>query len=407
MNGNQTYLPGSGQPRQCPVSIICVFNNPAVLRECLISSVRAGTPEAPHTEFIPVDNTAGQFSSAGAALNHGASLARNDVLVFVHQDVYLHSLPAVEAVAAALLDDDSIGLLGAIGVTKRGQLLGRIRDRIILSGERRAGFPDVDSVDEVLFMASREQILRQPLSEDHDLSWHAYAVEYGVRMRAMGLRVAVADIPLTHNSLTVNLDRLAEAHFRIAEEYPGHMPVVTTCGTVRPASQVRSHPLISLALRTQKWSYRWLRESLVAHRLRKRAKTATVLGDIRRDIDEICSAAGLTSALVISGLPDGQDRMRVDGPLELNRRGVRFSFVTADESSIAAMARSHSERQSIALTNISLDTVADIAAAMSGRPLMAGFHDNTGAWLLTGPAVAAAKLFYRARRSTPFAMKPT
>ncbi|MEO8284531.1 MAG: hypothetical protein ABI568_14205, partial [Pseudarthrobacter sp.] len=314
---------------------------------------------------------------------------------------------AVEAAAAALLDDDSIGLLGAIGVTNQGQLLGKIRDRIILSGERRAGLPDVDSVDEVLFMAPREQILRQPLSENHDLSWHAYAVEYGVRMRTLGLRVAVADIPLTHNSLTVNLDRLAEAHARIAEEYPGHMPVVTTCGTVRSAYEARTHPLITGAVKSQKWRYRWLRESLVAHRLRKRARATTVLGDIRRDIDEICSAAGLTSAVVISGLPDGWDRMRVDGPLELNRRGVRFSFVTADESSIADMARSHPERQSIALTNISFDAVADIAAAMSGRQLMAGFHDNTGAWLLTGPAVAAAKSFYRTQRSTPFAMKRT
>ena len=46
-------------------------------------------------EFLPVDNVDGRYRSAGAALNHGASMARNDVVVFVHQDVFLHSLAAV------------------------------------------------------------------------------------------------------------------------------------------------------------------------------------------------------------------------------------------------------------------------------------------------------------------------
>ncbi|MET1086454.1 MAG: glycosyltransferase [Arthrobacter sp.] len=407
MNLNPMSLPGPERPRRYAVSVVCVFNNPTVLRECLARSVQAGNLEAPQTELIPVDNTAGQFASAGAALNHGADLAGNDVLAFVHQDVYLHSLVAVEEAAAELLNDDSIGLLGAIGITKHGRLVGKIRDRIILSGERCCGTPDVDSVDEVLFMARRDQILQEPLSEDRDLAWHAYAVEYGVRMRATGRRVAVADIPLTHNSLTVNLDRLAEAHSRIAVCYPGQMPVVTTCGTVRLASEARRHSLVSGAFGAQKWRYRWLRESLVAHRLRKRVEAATVLGDIRRDIDEICSAADLTCALVISGTPEGHDRMHTDGPLELIRRGVRFSFLTAEERSIASMLRSQSEHQTIVLTNISFNAVAEIAAAISGRQVMAGFHDNTGAWLLTGPAVEAAKSFYSTPRSTPFAMRST
>ncbi len=76
----------------------------------------------------------------------------------------------------------------------------------------KSGLAEVDSLDEVLFMMRRDQILRHPLSEEADLSWHAYAVEYGARLRSMGYRVAVANIPLTHNSLTINLDRLAEAH---------------------------------------------------------------------------------------------------------------------------------------------------------------------------------------------------
>lgn len=388
-----------------PVSVICVFNNPSVLAECLTASVKAGIAKAPGTELIPVDNTSGQFPSAGAALNHGASLARNDVLVFVHQDVYLHSLPALEASAGILMDNPSVGLLGAVGVTHAGRVMGLIRDRVVLTGERSQGLSEVDSLDEVLFMVRREQIFVHPLAEDHDLSWHAYAVEYGVRMRSLGLRVAVADIPLTHNSLTINLDRLAEAHAWIAEAYPGQMPVITTCGTVQAPTRTWTIPLFGRLFEIHKWRYRWLRESLAAHRLRKQAKSVTVLGDIRRDIDDICSAAGLDSALVISALPSDLAATPVAGPLELNRRNVKFSFRTALESDLPSLVRSRPAHESIALTNISFGGAGDIAEALADRQIIAGFHENTGPWVLTGPAAAAAIPYYRTPQSTPFAMK--
>src|ERR1700757_2148227 len=120
--------------QRTPVSIVCVSNNSQVLNDCLIRSVDTHRTTAPETELIAVDNSRKQFSTAGAALNHGGSLAHNEVCVFVHQDVYLHSLVRLEEVAAALLTDNGIGLLGAIGITANGDLPGRIRDRVVLIG---------------------------------------------------------------------------------------------------------------------------------------------------------------------------------------------------------------------------------------------------------------------------------
>ena len=57
-----------------------------------------------------------------------------------------------------------------------------MRDRVVMIGEQ-AYATDVDSVDEVLFMIERKRALAEPLSEDPDLAWHAYAVEYGARVR--------------------------------------------------------------------------------------------------------------------------------------------------------------------------------------------------------------------------------
>ena len=388
-----------------PVSVVCVFNNPAVLQECLTASVEAGLPCAVDLEYLPIDNTARQFSSAGAALNHGAASARNDVVVFVHQDGFLHSIPALEKIAAALMADLSLGMVGATGMTGEGRLVGRIRDRIVLSGHQESGLADVDSLDEVLFMVRRDHILRQPLSEEPDLSWHAYAVEYGARLRSTGHRVAVANIPLTHNSLTINLDRLAEAHQWIAGAYPNQLPIVTTCGTVQQRRHVPS--LLSGLVDSQKWRYRWLRESVSAHKLRNKAplRPVTVLGDLRRDIDDICAAAGAGAATVINVLPGGPGGHELGEPLELGRRGVRFRFLAADERAVAALVRAQGPDVTVAVTNISFDTAGEVVGALSGRKVILGFHENTGPWLLTGPAVDAAGEHYRTPRSTPLAMK--
>ncbi len=193
--------------RPVPLSIICVFNDPNVRSRCLDRSIEEHLHEAP-VEYLPIDNVDGSFATAGAALNHGASLARHDTLVFVHQDVYLHSLRALEAAARVLAEDDRIGLLGAIGVDASGRLVGRIRDRVVLLGETAREPTDVDSLDELLIMAPRRLVQTEPLSECPELGWHAYAVEYGLRARSLGQRVCVLDIPLTHNSLTANVERL-------------------------------------------------------------------------------------------------------------------------------------------------------------------------------------------------------
>src|ERR1700712_5241769 len=93
------------------VSIICVFNNETVRRRCLDRSIDDHRGQLPGVELIAFDYTTHAFSSAGAALNHGARLATGDILAFVHQDVYLHSLDALGRAGQLLMDDPAIGLL--------------------------------------------------------------------------------------------------------------------------------------------------------------------------------------------------------------------------------------------------------------------------------------------------------
>ena len=127
-------------------------------------------------------------------------------------------------------------------------------------------------------MVPRRLLELEPLSEAPELAWHAYAVDYGLRVRSRGLRVCALDIPLTHNSITVNLERLDEAYAAIAAAHPRQLPVQTPGGVVTSAG--RAHAAGGF-LHSHRWRYRWARESAAVHRERRAAGTgACVLGDI-------------------------------------------------------------------------------------------------------------------------------
>ena len=133
-------------------------------------------------------------------------------------------------------------------------------------------------------MTSRSTLKAEPLTELPELAWHAYGVEYGLRMRALGKRVVATNLAVTHNSLTINLARLDAAHTRVGAAYPQALPVRTTCGTISSPTTGSDR---STFLRAHRWRYPWLKESLLAHRGRRAARGGRfLLSDIRRDIDD-------------------------------------------------------------------------------------------------------------------------
>jgi hypothetical protein len=384
------------------VSVICVFSDAEVRRRCLDRSIAERRSEA-EIEYLPVDNTTGAFKTAGAALNHGAALATNDFLAFVHQDVYLHSLEALERAAGVLASDPGIGLLGAVGITPTGELLGRVRDRVVLVGEPASEPTDVDSVDEVLFMAPRRLIEREPLSEEPDLAWHAYAVELGLRARSLGLRVCALDVPLTHNSLTTNLDRLDAAFAAIASRYPAAVPVRATCGWVKPPAPAPARRGAA-ALQSHRWRYRWLRESLAAHAARSAAGAERcVLGDIRLDIDDVIGEDLPAPLLVLNLAPDGE----FDGqaPLELIRGTKPIALTARSRSGIADILADADPSTPILLTNLGRRDLRALASSLPPGPRLLGFRREIGYWLLLGRGAAAtAPPSWRTAKARPFAM---
>jgi len=385
-----------------PVSIVCVFNDPEVRASTLDRSIRALQDSAPQTEYLPVDNTAGRFSSAGAALNDGARRARHEVVVFVHQDVYLHSLVDLERAAAALQDDPTAGLVGAVGVTASGAVAGVVRDRVVMIGRPSSPTVPVDSVDEVLFLIERERVLAEPLSEHPDLAWHAYAVEYGARVRAHGLRVVTHDVALTHNSMTTNLDRLAEAHHFVATLYPELLPMHTTCGVVR-ASPDRAG--WRTTLRRRHGAATWLRESVAAVRLARRGGRRVrdvVLGDIRLTIDDVLDLTDASGLDVVNLDARASGTWQVTG---LTRRGrdVAATDLTLDRL-VPELATLGRERP-LLVTGVDGTAVARLAPDLHPGYLV-GIAQDTGAWLLSGSGMSGLHGPWPARRNAPFGIRP-
>lgn len=383
------------------VSIVCVYNDPAVRRECLDRSVRAYGCHDADVEYLPVDNVDGRYRSAGAALNHGASLARNDVIVFVHQDVFLHSLAAVVR-AAGQLSVGGLGVLGAVGVRRDGRIAGLIRDRAVLLGVPVQQPADVDSVDELLFMVPRSLVLSHPLTESPDMAWHAYAVEYGLRVRRLGLRVGVTDIPLTHNSLTANLARLDVAHAAVAARYPEMLPVRTTCGVITGQTAKSSS---GGWLGSQRWRYSWLRESLTVRRTRRITGAPIVLADIRRDVDKIIERAPGRRLRIVNCSGEARFMGGDEGLLELTRRNGRMVVDARQVSDIPAALTARAPGSWLLLTNVPQEDLGHIGARWPSNQQVVGFHTGIGFWILLGAAAADIPPHWRSERSVPLGMR--
>ena len=223
-----------------------------------------------------------------------------------------------------------------------------MRDRVVVLGERAQEPTDVASLDEVLFMIPRRVFRHERLSERPELAWHAYAVEYGLRVRARGMRVCAVDIPLTHNSLTLNVERLNVAYEAVAEAHPGGLPLRTTCGTV--TARPRRRPRI---VSSHGWRYRWLRESLAVHAARRASGGgACVLGDIRMDIDELIAASGPSPLLVLNLDEEGNLLDGPSDPLELVRDGRQISVSLRDTTGVTDAVAEAKPGTSVLVTNL-------------------------------------------------------
>lgn len=177
-----------------------------------------------------------RFSSAALAYNQAIEEARNPVLVFMHQDVYLPEgwdKRFVEEIAF-LEKQGRCGVVGCYGVALDGNPAGHVYSNGLqreLGGIRAAD--QVQSLDELLLAFRKDTGLRFDPLMPH---FHLFGTDICLESKRRGLKnYAISNICL-HNSLRVK--SLPVEYWRCAEyirlKWQSELPVKSCCATIYP-----------------------------------------------------------------------------------------------------------------------------------------------------------------------------
>ena len=233
-------LPDPGD-EDVPITVVACVNDDAQLGANLLRSpcLRGDTPH----EVLLFRGCA----TAAEGLNAGIAQASNELVVLVHQDVYLPEGWPARLVAQWRLaagQGGPVGIGGVFGVLDRRvpfDAIGRVvhRDRLL---SHRTLPADVDGLDELLMVVPRGT----PLRVDDSLGWHLYGTDLALQAQRLGLRVVVVDAPCHHNSLTGRVPwTYRESERVLARKWEALLPIHTNLSSIGSwllDGSARAHP---------------------------------------------------------------------------------------------------------------------------------------------------------------------
>jgi hypothetical protein len=173
------------------------------------------------------------FPSAPLAYNAGMAEAAHEVLIFVHQDVYLPRgwmadlWRALEKLAS--LDSDW-GVLGVYGVATDGHKAGHVYSTGLggVLGEPFTQPLEATSLDELLLVTRRSANLRF----DEELpGFHLYGADICFQAARRGLKSYIIPAFCVHNSNGIPYLPKAywRSYFYMRRKWWAHLPLETTC----------------------------------------------------------------------------------------------------------------------------------------------------------------------------------
>ena len=173
--------------------------------------------------------------SAAEGLNRGLQAARNEVVVCLHQDVFLprgwdrRFLQQWQAVQRTL---GPVGVAGVYGVRCRGGTLrrgGHVVDRERLLREPLPLPHPADTLDELLLAVPRATGLRF----DPALGFHFYGADLCLQARQRGLAAVIVDALCFHNSRSVGVPpEFWASGERFASKWADQLPLGTSCAWI-------------------------------------------------------------------------------------------------------------------------------------------------------------------------------
>jgi SAM-dependent methyltransferase len=216
-----------------PLSFVACVNNEAQFADNLAASpcFRAGSPH----ELITVRGA----TSAADGLNGGIKRAKHDIVVLLHQDVYLPAGWPARFLEQWRLAERNAGPVGVVGVygashdpAAPGGVVeaGHVLDRHTLRPGSSKLPARVQGLDELLLAVPRTT----PLRFDPSLGFHFYGTDLACQAREAGLTAVVLDAPCFHNSQVFAVPPAFHESLQVFRaRWKGSLPIATPCALVR------------------------------------------------------------------------------------------------------------------------------------------------------------------------------
>ena len=164
------------------VSVICCYNR---AEEYAAMGETLKTQTVPY-ELIGVDNSAGKFTSAAAALNWGATQAQGEIFVFLHQDILFSKEDSLEQLISGILQTPGHVITGLFGAKHSKE-------------DRYAGeFKVYETLDECCIAMPRKTWEMLRFNETLCDGWHLYAVELCLRAQNASVLICAKDCGIQH-----------------------------------------------------------------------------------------------------------------------------------------------------------------------------------------------------------------
>ncbi len=228
-------------------SVICVYNDSHVLNEQLLKSINIQKIDV---ELILVDNTKQTYKSAVDALEYGISLCNTDILIFLHQDVFIK---------------DSNGLLHFINTIKNGEkgdifgIAGSVECEkknvgLYTSGEKYIdnliecdwSIRKVACLDECMFGMRKDTYYLHPFNKNICDNWHLYCAEMCLHARRDGYGVWLVPVQIHHYSNGKISKEYMRCLKRVACEYRKDFKYIWTTAYKVRSSKIYVNALVTL-----------------------------------------------------------------------------------------------------------------------------------------------------------------
>lgn len=217
-------------------SIIIIKTNEEQTKEAVEWINRQTVADEIETIILENENNK-NYSSAAQALNDGAKMANGEFLFFMHQDIYLWDLSAIEKCVSYLEEhkDTVVGVAGVCDDKKVRYDMYQTKEKKRYAAALHGKVFNAISVDECFMGMGKDLWRKIKFDEKTCNNWHFYGADFCFSNTLLGGKNIVFPLEVCHESVgSPNSIGFKNTAFNMVDKYKGRLKkIYTTCINVR------------------------------------------------------------------------------------------------------------------------------------------------------------------------------